>query len=317
MCKQMQNKEIYLAGGCFWGIEAYYSRVPGVCHTTVGYANGHTPAPSYEKVCTGSTGYAETVQVIYDPQKITLSVLINQFFKIIDPFSVNRQGNDIGPQYRTGIYYTNEVDRIVLEDIVKTMELQYNQPLATELLPLKNYHKAEDYHQHYLQKNPNGYCHIRFDSLRDIRQTGIYSKPDEKHLKSLTPLQYAVTQEAQTEKPFSGLYWNVFEPGLYVDVVTGEPLFSSADKFDAGCGWPSFTRPISQQVLTAHRDTKFGMERTEVRSRTGSSHLGHVFTDGPADRGGLRYCINSAALRFIPLERLEEEGYGAYKQYVL
>jgi peptide methionine sulfoxide reductase msrA/msrB len=317
-------REIYFAGGCFWGVEEYFSRIPGVQDVTVGYANGSTKNPTYQEVCSGGTGHAETIQVKYDPSVVSLKTLTEQFFKIINPVSLNRQGADIGRQYRTGMYYVQETDRKILEEVMLEVQKEYSQPLAVELLPLAGYYPAEEYHQDYLRKNPGGYCHINFDSLKDIRteqenslDPGKYSKPSDEELKkTLSPEEYNVTQNAGTERPFSGKFDAHKEPGIYVDIVTGEPLFASTDKFDSGCGWPSFTRPIDPVVIAELEDRSFGMRRTEVRSRVGNSHLGHVFDDGPRDKGGLRYCINSAALRFIPYEEMEKQGYGALKTLV-
>ena len=314
-------RDIYFAGGCFWGVEEYFSRVPGVRGVTVGYANGTKENPTYEEVCSGTTGHAETTRVRYDPKVISLKTLTEQFFKIINPTSVNRQGNDVGSQYRTGVYYVNAEDKAVVAAVMAEAQKKYDKPLAVELLPLKNYYLAEEYHQNYLRKNPNGYCHISFDSLRDIRtekgglvDPGKYSKPtDEELRKTLTPEEYNVTQNAATERAFSGKLWDNKGPGIYVDAVTGEPLFSSTDKFDSGCGWPSFTKPIDPAVITEHKDGSHGMRRIEVRSRVGDSHLGHVFDDGPKDKGGLRYCINSAALRFIPYAEMDKQNYGYLK----
>lgn len=317
-------KDAYFAGGCFWGVEEYFSRIPGVLDVTSGYANGNTEKPTYREVCSGKTGYAEAVHVSYDPAKVSLETLTKQFFKIINPISVNKQGNDLGSQYRTGLYYADEADKPVLEKVWKEIQGKYSQPLAVELLPLKNYYPAEEYHQDYLKKNPGGYCHISFDSLKDIPASdrdsldaSNYSKPPAEELKKLlSPEQYNVTQKNGTERAFSGRYLDNEEPGIYVDVVTGEPLFSSADKFYSRCGWPSFTKPISPVVVTEHKDRSFGMLRTEVRSRVGDSHLGHVFDDGPKDRGGLRYCINSLAIRFIHYDDMDKEGYGDLKSAV-
>ncbi|MBQ4133677.1 MAG: peptide-methionine (R)-S-oxide reductase MsrB [Desulfovibrionaceae bacterium] len=329
--------EIYFAGGCFWGVEEYFSRIPGVTETNVGYANGSSPHPDYRSVCTGQTGHAETVRVRYDPQRVSLATLTRQFFKIIDPTSVNRQGNDVGSQYRTGIYYSDPSNQAELSALIAEAQAGYATPLAVELLPLQSYWPAEEYHQNYLKKNPKGYCHISFNSLgklppppasesseiqaadskseaalAEVLSPGRYKLPSEAELhRTLSPEAYAVTRRAGTERPFSGQFWNHMEAGIYVDVTTGEPLFSSADKFDSHCGWPSFSRPVHASVISGHPDTSHGMQRIEIKSRAGKSHLGHVFNDGPRDRGGLRYCINSAALRFIPYEKMEEAGYGA------
>ena len=314
-------KEIYFAGGCFWGVEEYFSRIPGVYDAVSGYANGNTEPPTYEEVCSNTTGFAETVRVRYDPAVVSLRVLTGQYFKIIDPVSVNRQGNDRGTQYRTGIFYTQEKDRSSIQPVMNEIQNDYSEPLAVELAPLENFYPAEDYHQDYLQKNPGGYCHIDFSSLEDltVRDNGTVGIriPEKELREELTPLQYEVTRNAATERPFTGEYWDSDEPGLYVDIVTGEPLFTSADKFDSGCGWPSFTKPVEPEAITQQEDNSHGMKRIEVRSHDGDSHLGHVFEDGPAESGGLRYCINSASLRFIPLSRMEEEGYGAYIPQVL
>ncbi|MCL1934607.1 MAG: peptide-methionine (R)-S-oxide reductase MsrB [Candidatus Azobacteroides sp.] len=312
-------RDIYFAGGCFWGVEEYFSRISGVQAVTVGYANGTSKNPTYEEVCSGKTGHAETVHIQYDPKMISLKTLAEQFFKIINPTSVNRQGNDIGSQYRTGMYYVTDEDKTVLSSVMINEQKKYGKPLAVELMPLKNYSLAETYHQDYLKKNPGGYCHIDFCSLKDIQTNGLidpskYSKPSDAELKkTLTPEEYNVTQKAETERAFSGKYWNYKEAGIYVDAVTGEPLFSSADKFDSGCGWPSFTKPIDPAVIIENEDDSYGMERIEVRSRVGDSHLGHVFDDGPKDKGGLRYCINSAAIRFIPYEEMDKQKYGELK----
>jgi peptide methionine sulfoxide reductase msrA/msrB len=317
-------REIYFAGGCFWGVEEYFSRISGVHDVTAGYANGTKENPTYEEVCSGKTGHAETVHVRYDPKVISLKTLARQFFKIIDPISVNRQGNDAGSQYRTGMYYVNNDDQKILAAVMDEVRKTYDRPLAVELLPLQKYYLAEDYHQGYLKKNPGGYCHINFASLKDIRteKNGLvnpnkYSKPSDVELKKiLTPEEYNVTQKAKTEQAFSGKFWNHKEPGIYVDVATGEPLFSSADKFDCGCGWPSFTKPIDPAVITEHEDNSYGMQRIEVRSRVGNSHLGHVFNDGPKDKGGLRYCINTAAIRFIPCKEMDRQNYGELKSLI-
>lgn len=328
----MNNKNlrtIYLAGGCFWGVEAYMKKLPGVVDTDVGYANGNTENPTYEKVCSGKTGYAETVKVVYDPDSITTEQLLDGFFKVVDPTSVNQQGNDRGDQYRSGIYYTEEGDKAIAEAAIDKQKKHYSSPIATEVLPLKNFYMAEEYHQDYLDKNPGGYCHINLkEADKFIAEEGLGTKDlsslirpenypvpsDEQLRKQLTPIQYKVTQENDTERPYTNEYADTFDKGIYVDVVTGEPLFSSQDKFESGCGWPSFTKPIIPEVVTEKTDTSFNMTRTEVRSRAGNTHLGHVFNDGPAKSGGLRYCINSASIRFIPYKDMEAKGYGFLMQ---
>ncbi len=303
---------IWLAGGCFWGVEAYFSNLDGVLQTRVGYANGRGASPIYEEIA--STGHAETVQITYNPAVITLQTLLEYFFKIIDPTSKNRQGNDRGTQYRSGVYYRDPADLEIVRAAIKLEQEKHRKPVVTEVKPLEHFHQAEEYHQQYLEKNPGGYCHVDLSSLPVKRTTTgspMYHKPAPGELKKmLSELQYRVTQQGATEPPFANAYWDHHKRGLYVDIVTGEPLFLSSDKYEAGCGWPSFTRPLEESVIVEKEDRSHGRIRTEVRSRSGDSHLGHLFDDGPKEKGGRRYCINSAALRFVPLEMMEAEGYG-------
>ncbi|WP_439240679.1 peptide-methionine (R)-S-oxide reductase MsrB [Lonepinella sp. BR2474] len=308
--QQQDIREIYLAGGCFWGIEAYMERIYGVKDATSGYANGKTEQTSYRLI--GGTDHAETVHVTYDANLVSLDKLLKYYFQVIDPTSVNKQGNDRGRQYRTGIYYQNEQDKAIILAAIQAEQAKHKDKIQVEVEPLKHYILAEDYHQDYLKKNPNGYCHIDLEQANNIIiDPKDYPKPSDEELKAkLTPLQYSVTQKKNTERSFSNEYWNNFEPGIYVDVTTGEPLFSSTDKFESGCGWPSFTQPIDKDVVTYADDNSFNMHRTEVLSRSGKAHLGHVFDDGPKDKGGLRYCINSASIKFIPFNQMEKQHYG-------
>ncbi|MGX7596649.1 peptide-methionine (S)-S-oxide reductase MsrA [Planococcus plakortidis] len=309
-------EDIWFAGGCFWGVEAYMARIYGVYDVTSGYAGGTIENPTYEEVLTGDTGYAETVHLRYDPERVSLEELLDRYFLIIDPTLVDQQGNDRGNQYRTAIFYDDPSAVSTIEKEITDEQQKYEKPIVTEVEPLTNYYLAENYHQDYLEKNPDGYCHVDFTSLEDqevpqLVDPADYPKPDEDKIREmLTDEQYRVTQEDGTEAAFDNEYDGFYEPGIYVDIVTGEPLFSSKDKYDSGTGWPSFTKPIDPAVVTEHDDLSlFGMQ-TEIRSRTGDSHLGHVFEDGPEDAGGLRYCMNSAALRFVPLEEMEAQGYG-------
>lgn len=303
---------IYLAGGCFWGVQKFIDQFDGVIATEVGYANGPDARVSYRDVC-NSSGHAETVKVIYDNNRISLSELLDYYFMVIDPISVNKQGNDVGIQYRTGIYYEDESLLPEITTVYTAQEAKIGQELAVELEPLENFYTAEEYHQKYLDKNPGGYCHIpgKMFKLEEKRE-----KESAKELRDrIGKLAYDVTQNAATERAFTGEYDNFFEKGIYVDVVSGDPLFSSKDKYDSGCGWPAFTKPI-EDAVTERADNSFGMQRTEVRSSGADSHLGHVFNDGPIKAGGLRYCINSASLKFIPYDQMDEQGYGDYKRFV-
>lgn len=305
-------RKIYLAGGCFWGTEHLFSLVDGVESTEVGYANSNFENPDYKLVCTGVTGAAETVEVAYDDMKVGLSELLTLYFRGIDPLSVNKQGNDTGTQYRTGIYYTDPADLPVIETVVATVQRRHSLPLAVEVLPLKNFYPAELYHQDYLYKNPDGYCHLDPALFKEVKNRKSV-KSDKNDLRErLTPLQWEVTQNGATELPYRNEYNHEFRPGIYVDITDGTPLFISSRKYDSGCGWPAFTQPIKDDLITQHTDTSFGRIRTEVRSASSGSHLGHLFPDGPEEEGGLRYCINSASLRFIPADKMESEGYGAY-----
>lgn len=309
---------IYLAGGCFWGVEGYFKRIEGVKGTTCGYANGRTENPSYEDVCRHDTGHAETVKVDFDDEVISLEDLLIYYFRIIDPVSVNKQGNDVGTQYRTGIYYTDESQLPVIRVAIGREQRKYNEKIAVEVLPIENFYTAEEYHQDYLDKNLNGYCHINLSSAYEpiVRSEKYKRKNDEELKESLTPLQYDVTVNAATERPFANEFNSNFERGIYVDITSGEPLFFSTDKFESGCGWPSFSKPIQKDLVKYSEDLSLGRRRIEVRSNVADAHLGHVFDDGPSELGGLRYCINSAALRFIPLDKMDEEGYGYLKKYV-
>ena len=305
-------KKIYLTGGCFWGIEAYMERIYGVFDAVSGYANGNTKNPKYEDLLYNNSGHAETVEVTYDPSKVSLEKLLYDYLKVVDPTSLNKQGNDRGTQYRTGVYYTDESEKNLIQSVLENEQKKYTDKIVIEVLPLDNFTKAEEYHQNYLEKNPNGYCHIDLHAAeKNLIDQKKYPKPSDEELKKkLTDIQYRVTQKNDTEHAFSNEYWDNKARGLYVDVATGEPLFSSKDKFESGCGWPSFSKPIEKTVVNYHKDTSYNMDRVEVRSRSGDSHLGHVFEDGPKELGGLRYCINSASIRFIPLEQMEAEGYG-------
>lgn len=306
--------EIWLAGGCFWGVQAYFDRIYGVAETSVGYANGKTENPTYSEL--KKTGHAETVKVHYDPGRVSLKTLLEYYFLIIDPTSVNRQGADAGTQYRTGIYYLDDSDLPIILSAIKEEQKKHKEKIVTEVKKLEHYFLAEEYHQEYLENNPDGYCHVDFSKLRNVRPSSTshsYHKPSEEEMKKgLTPMQLNVTQKNETEPPFQNPFWNTFERGIYVDVVTGEPLFLSSDKFNSGCGWPSFSKPVKTDSIVEKSDNSHQMHRIEVRSEIGDSHLGHVFPDGPKEQGGLRYCINSASLRFIPIDRMEAEGYAEY-----
>ena len=308
--------EIYLAGGCFWGLEEYFSSISGVLQTSVGYTNGQVETTNYQLI--KETDHAETVQVIYDEKAVSLREILLYYFRVIDPLSVNQQGNDRGRQYRTGIYYKDEEDLPTINTVVREQELLIGRKIAVEVEKLRHYILAEDYHQDYLKKNPGGYCHIDVrDAEKPLIDAANYEKPSQAVLKErLSEESYRVTQEAATEAPFSNAYDQTFEEGIYVDITTGEPLFFAKDKFASGCGWPSFSRPISKELIHYYQDLSHGMERIEVRSRSGNAHLGHVFTDGPQELGGLRYCINSASLRFVAKDEMEEAGYGYLLPYL-
>ncbi|MDR1387091.1 MAG: peptide-methionine (R)-S-oxide reductase MsrB [Propionibacteriaceae bacterium] len=301
-------REIYLAGGCFWGVQRYLSLLSGVVSTRAGYANGPGPT-SYEQVCADS-GHVEAVQVVYDPQAAPLGFILDQFYRAIDPTSLNRQGPDSGIQYRSGVYYSDPADQTVVELSLSALGRRHTAPIAIESGPLLNFFPAEDYHQDYLDHHPEQHCHIPQQTFtRAAQARPSWRTAPGRPQARLTPLQDAVVREGATEPPFSGEYDDHFEPGIYVDVATGQPLFASTDKYDSGCGWPAFTRPISQDALVESEDLSQGRRRTEIRSSQGDSHLGHVFPDGPAERGGLRYCVNSAALRFVPAAELAAAGY--------
>lgn len=312
---------IYLAGGCFWGLEKLMQSIPGVIWATSGYANGKAGyVPTYQLVCTGSTGYRETVRVEYDTQKVSLDALLFAYFQVIDPTVKNRQGNDRGSQYQTGVYFADEASQKTVERIAE-IESQRHDNFVVEIGPLERFYDAEEYHQDYLDKNPSGYCHISREEIATISQMkfdpAFYQRPPAEKIKAmLTEEQYRVTQNAATEPPFQNEFWNHHGRGIYVDIVTGEPLFTSNDKYDSTCGWPSFSQGIDSNAFSFLRDDSHGMRRIEVRSRTGNSHLGHVFDHDHESPTKIRYCINSAALRFVPVEKMEEEGYGNLIEYV-
>lgn len=312
---------IYLAGGCFWGMEKLMQSIPGVIRVTSGYANGHSKEePTYEMVCTGRTGYRETVRVEYKTNEVSLHTLLFAYFNAIDPTIKDRQGNDRGSQYQTGIYYIDRASESIVKHVADIERTRYK-TFAVEIKPLESFYEAEEYHQDYLDKNPCGYCHITKTEIEQVSKIIVdpakYIKPaDTKISEMLTDQQYSVTQRSATEPPFENELWDHKERGIYVDIVTGEPLFSSKDKFDSSCGWPAFSKGIDANTLVSLEDDSCGMRRTEVRSRAGNSHLGHVFQCDPDSPNGTRFCINSAALRFIPYDKMEEEGYGYLLKYV-
>ncbi len=310
-------KKAIFAGGCFWCMVKPFDELPGIISIVAGYTGGHIENPTYEEVCAHSTGHVEAVEITYDEDKMPYRELVEIFFRSIDPTDPEGQFHDRGETYHTAIFYQDEMQKEVAEKYKKELEKTgyFDKPIVVPIKPAMPFYEAEEYHQDYYKKNPLRYRLYYKGSGREkfIKDKWYRNPYDKEELKKrLNDLQYRVTQENATEAPFINEYDGHFEEGIYVDIVSGKPLFSSKDKFNSGCGWPAFSKPIIQNAVYDKEDTSHGMHRIEVRSSHADSHLGHVFEDGPRELGGLRYCINSAALRFIPKDRMEEEGYGSY-----
>jgi len=313
-----KTEKATFAGGCFWCMEKPFEGLEGVLDVVSGYTGGSRKDPTYEEVSSGFTGHAEAVEVLYDPSKTSYEELLDVFWAQIDPTDARGQFVDKGSQYITAIFYHSPMQKELAEKSREKLAAsgRFTKPIVTEIKPASVFYNAEPYHQDYHKTCPAAYSRYRTGSGRDSflkKIWGSVNGPSKDALKKqLTPIQYRVTQECGTEKPFDNEYWDNKKDGIYVDIVSGEALFSSIDKFDSGTGWPSFTRPLETGNITEEKDKSLFMERTEVRSKNAGSHLGHVFSDGPSETG-LRYCINSASLRFIKKEDLEKEGYGKYK----
>ncbi len=323
-------KKATFAGGCFWCMEPPFENLDGVVSVVPGYTGGHKEDPTYNEVSSGSTGHVEAVQITYDSTKVSYKDLLAVYWTQVDPTDGGGQFADRGSQYQTAIFYHDDEQRKLAEQSKAELDKsgRYGKPIVTEILEFKRFYEAEDYHHDYYKKNPARYKSYKSGSGREaylkeiwndekknepVENERSYEKPPEEEIRNkLTPMQYNVTQQCGTEPPFKNEYWNNKREGIYVDVVSGEPLFSSRDKFDSGTGWPSFFKPIDKGNIVEKADSSHSMVRTEVRSKAGDSHLGHVFEDGP-EPTGLRYCINSASLRFIPKEDLEKEGYSEYE----
>jgi peptide methionine sulfoxide reductase msrA/msrB len=304
------------AGGCFWCMVKPFDTEPGINEVISGYTGGEKENPSYKEVCSETTGHFEAVQISFDPSIFPYEKLLDVFWRQIDPTDAGGQFHDRGHSYTTAIFYHDEEQKRLAEKSKQSLEQsgRFNKPIVTKILPYKAFYPAEDYHQQFYKKNEFRYELYRKGSGRDdfLKSHWKDQQKDDQLRQKLTPIQYEVTQKNGTEPPFKNEFWDNKEDGIYVDIVSGKPLFTSLDQFDAGCGWPSFTKPLAGEEVLEKMDVSHHMVRTEVRSKTADSHLGHVFEDGPKETGGLRYCINSAALRFIPKENLEKEGYSEF-----